>query len=101
MAPVEIALRDGIAAAVRTGPAAGLLPLAATCGDIRSALPRSLATECILRIQTQSAPIGGSLRWDRVMGVAHGRLGNGPRPATVVMAISVFLTYSICMYICT
>ena len=87
MAPGVIAMRDALAAAVRAGPPAGLLPLAAAGADLRSALARSLAAECLLRIDPNHPTLRAALRADRMMALAHARLANGPRPATVAMAL--------------
>ena len=78
---------DALAASVRAGPSAGRLPLAAAGGDLGSALARSLAAECLLRIDPNRPTLRAALRADRMMAPAHARLANGPLPATVAMAL--------------
>ncbi len=59
LAPVVIALGAGLIAAVDAGLSAHLLPLAVAGEDLRSALARSLAAECLLRhhgVTPSSAP---------------------------------------------
>ena len=78
--PVTIALRAGLAAAVRASPAAGLLG-GADGEDIRSALARCLATACFLRIDANHPVVRATLGADIPPGALLRRCPSPPPPA--------------------
>jgi hypothetical protein len=78
--PVTIALRAGLAAAVRASPAAGLLG-GADGEDIRSALARGLATARFLRIDANHPVVRATLGADIPPGALLRRCPSPPPPA--------------------
>ena len=78
--PVTIALRVGLAAAVRASPAAGLLG-GADGEDIRSALARCLATARFLRIDANHPVVRATLGADIPPGALLRRCPSPPPPA--------------------
>jgi hypothetical protein len=92
LAHTAIAIRSSLSSAAQIQPdAACLLPLASAGIALRTALAQAMAVEFIVNIEDETtcpATMGlRSARSARLQAVAHERLANGSRLATITMAL--------------